>query len=303
MPSIAWIGLGSIGEAICKNLAQHAPLEEPVMVWNRTVEKAERLAATSDKMEAAKSLADAVSRADIICLCLADDAAVSSVVDEAAQLSVSGKLFVDLSTVHPDTDQTQADKLQSIGATFIACPIFGGVALAIERQITLVLAGPSDALARFEPFTKDVICKDTIKLADQPLREAGMLKLVGNFVRFSAIEVLCEASVLSEKIGLPKETLAKFVGAMISGPSAGQLAMLHSGAYSDLTTNIAPISMALKENSYLNDLAERNGVKLRALDTVTAHAERVNEMRGSDAKLLAIYGSIREENGLPFENN
>ncbi len=92
------------------------------MVWNRTVEKAERLAATSDKMEAAKSLADAVSRADIICLCLADDAAVSSVVHEAAQLSVSGKLFVDLSTVHPDTDQTQADKLQSIGATFIACP-------------------------------------------------------------------------------------------------------------------------------------------------------------------------------------
>ncbi len=63
-----------------------------------------------------------------------------------------------------------------------------------------------------------------------------MLKLVGNFVRFSAIEVLCEASILSEKIGLPKETLAKFVGAMIPGPSAGQLAMLHAGAYRDLTT-------------------------------------------------------------------
>ncbi|OAR03072.1 hypothetical protein LLEC1_05278 [Akanthomyces lecanii] len=303
MPLIAWIGLGSIGEAICKNLAQHAPLEEPVVVWNRTMEKAESLAATSDRIEAAKSLADAVSRADIVCLCLADDAAVSCVVDEATQVSVAGKLFVDLSTVHPDTDQAQADKVQSLGAAFIACPIFGGVALAIERQITLVLAGPSDGIARFEPFTKDVICKDTIKLADQPLREAGMLKLVGNFVRFSAIEVLCEASVLSEKIGLPKETLAKFVGAMIPGPSAGQLAMLHSGAYSDLTTSIAPISMALKENSYLNDLAERNGVKLRALDTVTAHAERVNEMRGPNAKLLAIYGSIREENGLPFENS
>lgn len=63
-----------------------------------------------------------------------------------------------------------------------------------------------------------------------------MLKLVGNFVRFSAIEVLCEATVFSEKVGLPKETLAQFVSAMIPGPSAGQLAMLHSGAYSDLTT-------------------------------------------------------------------
>lgn len=59
--------------------------------------------------------------------------------------------------------------------------------------------------------------------------------------------------------------------------------------------------MALKETSYLNDLAERDGVKLGALDTVTVHAERVNDIRGPDAKLLAIYGSIREENGLPFE--
>ncbi|ATY63538.1 6-phosphogluconate dehydrogenase family [Cordyceps militaris] len=302
MPRITWIGLGSIGEAICTNLAHHAALESPLLLWNRTREKAERLAAATEMMTVANSLEEAVSKADIVCLCLADDAAVASVVEAAALASVSGKLFVDLSTVHPDTNQAQADRLQSLGATYIACPIFGGVAMAIERQITLVLAGPSDAIARFEPFTKGVICKDVIKLADQPLREASMLKLVGNFVRFSAIEVLCEASVLSEKIGLPKETLAKFVGALIPGPSAGQLAMLHAGAYSDLTTNIAPISMALKENGYLNDLAKQNGVRLRTLDTVTAHAERVNEMRGPDAKLLAIYGSIREENGLSFDN-
>lgn len=63
-----------------------------------------------------------------------------------------------------------------------------------------------------------------------------MLKLVGNFVRFSAIEVLCEASVLSEKIGLSKEALANFVETMLPGPSAGQLAMLDSRAYTDLST-------------------------------------------------------------------
>ncbi|XWW93065.1 hypothetical protein V2A60_000993 [Cordyceps javanica] len=295
----------TVRQAISKNLAQHAALEEPVLVWNRTVEKAERLAAAANgKMEAAPSLADAVSRADIVCLCLADDRAVGEVVDgAAAEASVSGTLFADLSTVHPDTSQAQADKLKRLGATYIACPVFGGVALAIQRQITIVLAGPSDAIDRFEPFTKYVICKDIIKLANQPLREAGMLKLVGNFVRFSAIEVLCEASVLSEKIGLPEETLAKFVEAMIPGPSAGQLATLHAGEYNNLATSLAPISMALKENSYLNDLAGRSGAKLRTLDTVTAHAERVNEMRGPDAKLLAIYGSIREENGLPFDKN
>lgn len=60
--------------------------------------------------------------------------------------------------------------------------------------------------------------------------------------------------------------------------------------------------MAVKENKYLNDIAALHDVKLRTLDTVTAHTKRVNDMRGPDAKLLALYGSIREENGLPFDN-
>lgn len=73
-------------------------------------------------MNVAYSLEEAVSKADIVCLCLADDAAVASVVEAAALASVSGKLFVDLSTVHPDTNQAQADRFQSLGAMYIACP-------------------------------------------------------------------------------------------------------------------------------------------------------------------------------------
>lgn len=75
------------------------------------------------------------------------------------------------------------------------------------------------------------ICKNTIALANQPCEQASLLKLIGNFIRFSTIEVLCEASVLSEKVGLSQETLSKFVELLIPGPAAGQLKMLNSGAY------------------------------------------------------------------------
>lgn len=91
-------------------------------------------------------------------------------------------------------------------------------------------------MRKSSPLTRDRICKNTIKLADQPLQHASLLKLVGNYFRFASIEVLCETSVLSEKIGLPKETLAQFVKTVLPGPTVGQLALLHSGAYSDLTT-------------------------------------------------------------------
>ncbi|KND89096.1 putative oxidoreductase GLYR1 [Tolypocladium ophioglossoides CBS 100239] len=303
MSRISWIGLGNIGQVVCKNLAKYGPSQGPVTVWNRTHQKAVDLDATSDGIVAVGSIAEAVSSSDIICLCLVDDAAVQDAFDTAIRDTVvKGKLFVDLSTVHPETAAAQAEKLQTYGAEYLASPIFGGVPLAVDRLITIALAGSSDAIAKFAPFTDGVICKNTITLANQPCEQASLLKLIGNFIRFSTIEVLCEASVLSEKVGLSQETLSKFVELLIPGPAAGQLKMLDSGAYHKVENPQIPISMAVKENAHLNDLAQKNGVKLRTLDTVTHHTDRVNKNRGPNASLMAIFGNIREESGLPFEN-
>ncbi|GJN78263.1 hypothetical protein PLIIFM63780_001756 [Purpureocillium lilacinum] len=303
LPRVAWLGLGNIGLAVCKNLAKYGPTNGPVTVWNRTHQKAADLAAESDAFVAATDLADVVSSSDIICLCLVDDAAVAQVLDDAIRAtSVKGKLFVDFSTVHPDTAAAQADKLPRHGAEYLASPIFGGVPLAVDRLITLVLAGSAQAIEQFTPFTDGVICKSTILLVDEPCEQASLLKLIGNFIRFSTIEVLCEASVLSEKLGMGQETLSKFVEALIPGPAAGQLRMLNSGSYHSEKKPMIPISMAVKENNHLNDLAQRNGVKLKTLETVTHHTNSVTAKRGADANLLAIYGSIREDSGLPFEN-
>ncbi|UNI16485.1 hypothetical protein JDV02_002916 [Purpureocillium takamizusanense] len=300
---ISWLGLGNIGSAVCKNLAKYGPTRGPVTLWNRTHKKAADLAAESDAFVATTDLADAVSRSDIICLCLIDDAAVAQVLDDATHdTDVKGKLFVDFSTVHPDTAAAQAEKLKEHGAEYLASPIFGGVPLAVDRLITIVLAGSSQSINKFTPFTDGVICKSTIVLADEPCQQASLLKLIGNFIRFSTIEVLCEASVLTEKLGMGQETLSKFVEALIPGPAAGQLRMLNSGSYHREKKALIPISMATKENGHLNDLAQRHGVKLKTLDTVTHHTDSVTAKRGPDANLLAIYGSIREESGLPFEN-
>lgn len=162
-----------------KNLAKYGPTNGPVTVWNRTHQKAADLAAESDAFVAATDLVDAVSSSDIICLCLVDDAAVAQVLDDAIRAtSVKGKLFVDFSTVHPDTAAAQADKLPRHGAEYLASPseykgrhttttmnvadgllqntVFGGVPLAVDRLITLVLAGSAQAIEQFTPFTDGV---------------------------------------------------------------------------------------------------------------------------------------------------
>ncbi|CEL01804.1 hypothetical protein ASPCAL01382 [Aspergillus calidoustus] len=234
MSRIAWIGLGNIGKVLCENLARYGPKSTRVSAWNRTRSAGEELAAQVENIEAVSSLADAVNNSDIICVCLSDDAAVKEVFSEIvskASAAVSGKLFVDLSTIHPDTASAEAERLHKLGAEYVGSPIFGGVPLAKNRQVTLVLAGPSAAISKFRPFTIGVICGQLISLPDKPCAHAFMLKLLGNFIRFSAIATLAEADAFSEVVGLPPEALEEFVGVVLQGAAVGQLQGLRSGEY------------------------------------------------------------------------
>ncbi|KAL3456691.1 NAD binding domain of 6-phosphogluconate dehydrogenase-domain-containing protein [Aspergillus heterothallicus] len=247
MTQIAWIGLGNIGKVLCENLARYGPSLTRVNAWNRTHSTAVELAAQVKNISAISSLADAVNEADIVCVCLSDDNAVqevfNSIINEAY---VKGKLFVDLSTIHPDTASAQSEKLQEVGAEYLGSPIFGGVPLARNRQVTLVLAGTSAAISSFRPFTVGVTCGHLICLSDKPCANAFMLKLIGNFIRFSAIATLGEADALSEVVGLPREALEQFVELVLQGAAVGQLHGLRAGEYHK--TNKA--SLVINMNTY-----------------------------------------------------
>ncbi|KAJ0425239.1 hypothetical protein BJY00DRAFT_308567 [Aspergillus carlsbadensis] len=304
MSRIAWIGLGKIGKVLCENLARYGPSPIHVVAWNRTHSAAEELAAQVENIDAASSLSDAVNNSDIICVCLSDDRAVrevfSSILEDTGVV-LSGKLFVDLSTIHPDTASAEAERLQKLGAEYLGSPIFGGVPLAKARQVTLVLAGSSTAISTFKPFTIGVTCGQLICLPDKPCSHAFMLKLLGNFIRFSAIATLAEADAFSELVGLPPEALEQFVGVVLQGAAVGQLQGLRSGEYYKADKPSVPITLWNKESSHLVDIASKRGARLDVLSTVAGQGDRVNENYGSAASLLTISGLIREQCGLPFE--
>ena len=69
------------------------------------------------------SLEEAVLKADIIFTCLGDDAAIRDTIATAIKGDVKGKLFVDCSTVHPNTTNQLAKDIQEKGAEMVACPV------------------------------------------------------------------------------------------------------------------------------------------------------------------------------------
>lgn len=105
---------------MCRNLAIKGELDQPLIIFNRTVQRATDLsnALSSGKSTVASSVEDAVSKADIIFTCLGDDAAVNGTIDAALKSDVKGKLFVDCSTVHPDTTESLAKRITAAGAEF-----------------------------------------------------------------------------------------------------------------------------------------------------------------------------------------
>ena len=109
---------------MCKNLVEKGDLDKPLIIFNRTRQRATDLQSKlpSGKSTIASSLHDAVSKADIIFTCLGDDAAIIDTISAAVQGDVEGKLFVDCSTVHPDTTNMLAKSIQGQGAELVACP-------------------------------------------------------------------------------------------------------------------------------------------------------------------------------------
>lgn len=78
----------------------------------------------------ASSIDEAVSKADIIFTCVGDDAAINNTIDTALKSNAKGKLFVDCSTVHPDTTTGLEKRITADHAEFVACPVFGAPAMA-----------------------------------------------------------------------------------------------------------------------------------------------------------------------------
>ncbi|KAG6895086.1 hypothetical protein C0992_003212 [Termitomyces sp. T32_za158] len=87
---VGFVGLGAMGFLMATNLAnQHSSPNgyPPVLVWNRSIAKAEKLFAAlgKDKIRIAQGLAQIASECDVIITNLANDAVVKSVYEEFAE--------------------------------------------------------------------------------------------------------------------------------------------------------------------------------------------------------------------------
>ncbi|KAM0718521.1 hypothetical protein Q7P37_005591 [Cladosporium fusiforme] len=304
-PRLAWIGLGNMGRGMVKNIVEKGAFTEPLAIYNRTTARSEQLASTlpSGKTKVVTSIEDAVSHADIIFTCVGDDKAITDTIATALKSpEAKGKLFVDCSTIHPDTTDKLAETITSAGASFVACPVFGAPAMADNGQLVCVLAGPETETARVKPFCKGVMGRAVIDFSNQPHGTASRLKIIGNTFILNMVEALAQGHTLAEKSGLGTDNLHQFIETMFPGPYTAYSNRMREGDYYKRDEPLFSVDLARKDAGHAMALAEASGTRMKNVEVGDGHLQQVQQHMGSKGDIAGIYGAVRQEGGLEFEN-
>lgn len=290
---------------MCKNIAERGKLDSPLMIFNRSKQRAVDLSAKlgSGKTEVVESIETGVSKADVILICLANDAAVQETIDVIVKQDVKGKLVVDCSTIHPDTTEKVAKILVDHGAEFVAGPVFGAPPMADAGQLVPVLAGPKASVDRARPYFQDVTARAIIDMSDEPYHKASYLKITGNTFILNMIEQVAEGHVLAEKSGLGTQYVHQFLENMFPGVFAAYSTRMLSGDYWKREEPLFAVDLARKDAGHALKIAKASGTRMHNAETADAHLAKVKEHTGEKGDIAAIYGAVRQEAGLKFEND
>src|SRR5437667_7998292 len=143
-----------MGAAIGQRLMS---LGHEITVWNRTAEKTRPLAAAGAKVAATPSQL-AASSATIVTI-LTDGTAIDAAYrgkDGLLSGDVSGRLFVEMSTVRPETERALAGKIRAKGAAMIECPVGGTIGPAKDGKLFGFVGGEAPDVARARPLLEQM---------------------------------------------------------------------------------------------------------------------------------------------------
>jgi 3-hydroxyisobutyrate dehydrogenase/2-hydroxy-3-oxopropionate reductase len=289
MTTVAVVGIGRMGSAMARCLAR-AGL--PLVVHNRTRDRAEALAAELGA-RVASTPAEAASGADVVLTMLADDAAVRSVYDGADGLLAGagrGTVLADLSTVTPDTLRAFESAARSAGVGLLDAPVSGSVTTAESGQLTLMVGGATEDLARARPALEP-LAKAIVHVG--PLGSGAAMKLAVNTVIFGLNEALAEGLVLAEAAGIDRSVAYGVIAeSAVGAPYVGykRAAFLEP----DSTPTAFALELAEKDLRLIETLAASLGVPMPQARTNLEVVRAASDALGNGADFASVAGYLRE---------
>lgn len=240
-------GIGRMGAAIAERLLKHG---HQVTVWNRTQAKAQAL--TPHGATVAASAAQLAASADIILSILTDANAIAAAYDGPEGLlsgKVSGKLFVEMSTVRPDTQRALAGRIKAKAAAMIDCPVGGTTGPARDGKLLGFVGGDAADLARAKPVLEK-LCRRIEHVG--PVGAGASLKLAINLPLLVYWQAFGEALALCQPLGLDPARLVDIFSDTSGGPN---MLKTRGPMIADALNGKVPTNVTFNIDSIRKDLA------------------------------------------------
>lgn len=283
--SIGFIGLGTMGLPMALNLARAGT---SLVVWNRSPERCESLAATSASVAA--TAADVFAQCETTFLMLADEAATDDVLCRGTPRfaeRVGGRRIVAMSTVAPSYSQALASDIVAAGGRFVEAPVSGSRKPAEAGELVGMLAGTPEDLTDVRTLLAPV-CKEFFDCGAVP--GALHMKLAVNTFLITMVTGLAEAAHFAERLGLDIERLVAILdaGPMASSVSRTKAAKL---AHRDFTRQ-AGISDVLKNSRLIVEAAREAGIASPQMDSCYALFSETEALGLGTDDMVAVIRAI-----------
>jgi 3-hydroxyisobutyrate dehydrogenase len=191
---IGFIGLGAMGLPMARHLVSAG---HEVTVTSRSRGPID--AAVSAGAVEGKDPRGVAEASEVVLLCVPNSPQVVEVVDGMLPVLGPGQTVVDCSTIDPEVERAQHERVGATGARYLDAPLSGGTAGAQKGSLTLMVGGDAGVLAEtepaLEPFSGLIV----------HVGGAGMgqvVKLCNNLIYAAQMTATAEATAMAVKSGV-----------------------------------------------------------------------------------------------------
>jgi len=191
---LGFVGLGAMGLPMAHNLVAAG---HQVTVASRSrppIDEAVSFGAVDGG-----TLTDVAAASEVLVICVPNSPEVVQVVDDVLPALGPGTIVVDCSTIDPDVERVQHERVTATGARYLDAPVSGGTVGAKNGTLTLMVGGEATTLDDARPALES--------MAGLIVHVGGpgmgqVVKLCNNLIYAAQMLATAEATALAQRSGV-----------------------------------------------------------------------------------------------------
>ena len=252
--TVGFIGLGTMGAPMARNV-----LHKGYRLVVADVVPAAVASLTAAGALAARTPKEVAAASDFVITMLPDSPDVERVALGADGIVAgirAGSVYIDMSTIDPDTTRNVGTQIASKGASMIDSPVGKTADHAVAGTLTLMVGGPDDVVARCRPILD---CMGTDFFHCGGLGAGQTMKLINNLLATAVSEASIEALVTGARSGLTLDTMMSVLRTTMAWNNALAIALPKRPLAGDFSPGFM-LKLAHKDCRLALGMAESLGV-------------------------------------------